>query len=236
MSLGMIRQIVVISDGQANVGCSPVEAARAALARGVAVSAVGILDGGHLGERGRREVEAIAANGGGKADFAVIPDLSRTLHAITWQVTQCTLNVIINQELKKISGLSLLEMPPEKRAGVINLMSGLADDMDLKMALLLDTSASMTGKMPAVLESIRDLISSLQERKGRTDIMVTRYPGQKNVLEVLSTRSDRDFHWDELRPAGRTPTGPAILEALKYLAEKRALLEDNQRPALDVVI
>lgn len=232
----IIRQMVVITDGHSNEGCSPVGAARAALSRGVAVSAIGILDGGQLGERGRREVNAIAGAGGGAADFALTTDLSRTLHDVTWRVTQCTLNVIIERELKKIIGLPLIEIPPEQRAGVVDLMAGLADDVNLQLALLLDTSASMTGKMPAVFKSLQDLILSLKERKGRTEILVARYPGKNKALEVLTAGNGREFHWDQLNPAGRTPTGLAILEALAMVNEKTSVLEDIRLPILDGVI
>lgn len=233
MGLGTIRQIVVITDGQANAGGSPVDAARAAFAGGVTVSTIGILDGGHLGERGRREVEAVSAAGGGVANCVTTPDLSRTLHAVTWQVTQCTLNAVIDQELKKIAGVPLAELPPEKRSGVVDLMAGLADGLDLQLALLLDTSASMAGKMPAMLKSVQDLSLSLAERKGGTNIIVARYPGKSKLLEVLARGAD--FCWNELRPAGRTPTGPAILEALGLMIGNPAL-PHHKPPALEVVI
>ncbi|MFZ5639844.1 MAG: hypothetical protein ACOY4Q_04035 [Bacillota bacterium] len=234
MGCRTIRQIIVVTDGHANLGHSPVEAARAAFNRGVTVSAVGILDGGHLGDRGRREVEKIAAAGGGVADCVASPDLSKTLHAVTWQATQCTLNMIINQELKRITGLPWNELRPDKRAGVIDLMAGLADSLNIQIALLLDTSASMTGKMPAVLRSVQDLILSLQERKGETNILVARYPGGERVLEVIAGCAD--FCWDNLRPAGRTPTGPAILEALGMMTGNQVKLKEHPRPALDAVL
>lgn len=234
MGCRTIRQIIVVTDGHANLGYSPVDAARFAFTKRVTVSAIGILDGGHLGDRGRREVEKIAAAGGGVADCVASLDLSRTLHAVTWQATQCTLNMIINQELKKITGLPWNELRPDKRAGVIDLMAGLADSLNLQIVLLLDTSASMAGKMPAVLQSVQDLILSLQERKGKTDILVARFPDGKRVLQVIAGCAD--FCWDDLRPAGRTPTGPAIVEALGMLTGNQVKLKEELRPALDVVL
>jgi Ca-activated chloride channel family protein len=229
-----IRQIIVVTDGHANLGHSPVDAARVAFTEGVTVSAIGILDGGHLGDRGRREVEKVADAGGGVADCVISPDLSKTLHTVTWQATQCTLNMIISQELKRITGLPWKELPPDKRAGIIDLMAGLADGLDLQIALLLDTSASMTGKMPAVLRSVQDLILSLQERKGETNIFVARYPGRERVIEAIAGCAG--LCWDDLRPAGRTPTGPAILEILAMMIEKQVRLKGNLRPVLDVVL
>jgi len=238
MGYGIIKQIVIVTDGHANAGCSPVEAARVAAAGGVTVSAIGILDGGQLGARGQREVEAIAAAGGGMANCVATPDLSRTLHAVTWQTTQCTLNVIINRELKKIAGVSWTELPPEKRGGVIDMMTGLADNIDLQMMLLLDTSASMTGKMPALLHSVQDLILTLQERKGRTHVLAARFPGRQQTLEILTNNAKQEFQWKNLRPEGRTPTGPAILEAVQMLSRPAAALpkNDRRRPLLDIVI
>lgn len=233
MSLSTVKQIVIITDGHSNMGFSPVEAARRAFARGVTVSTIGILDGGNLGENGRREVDAVAAAGGGVVNCINVSDLGRTLYAVTWQATQCTLNMIINQELKKITGVPLIEMPPQKRAGVVDMMTGLVDRLDLQLVLLLDTSASMTGKMSAVLKGVQDLIFSLSERMGETRILVARYPGKTEMLEILA--KDADFCWNELRPAGRTPTGPAVMEALKLIDENPALLQPV-RPVLDVVI
>jgi Ca-activated chloride channel family protein len=234
MGCGTIRQIVVITDGHANVGCAPVDAARAVFAAGVVVSAVGILDGGHLGERGRQEVEAIAAAGGGVASYVSTPELAKTLYDVTWQVTQCTLNVIINEELRKIAGVTWQELPPGKRVGVIDLITDLANVADLQMVILIDTSASMSGKIPAVLQSVGDLILSLQDRKGATKMLVARFPGKETVLQILANNSE--FNWNELCPTGRTPTGPAILEAFSTLCGQPTRQSVYRHTSLDVVV
>ncbi len=236
MGHGTIKQIVVITDGHANEGCSPAASARLAAAAGVTVSAIGILDGGHLGARGRREIEGIAAAGGGVANRVTIPDLTKTLQAVTWQATQSTLNMIINRELKKITGLSCTELSPEKRAGILDLMADLADQAELQMVLLLDTSASMTGKMPALTQSVQDLLLTLRERRGPTYASVARFPGRRQLLEVISKSSAEVSGWDRVSPAGRTPTGPAILAAVEMLAGKSAVLPNiSRKPALDLL-
>lgn len=237
MGFGIIRQLVVVTDGHANQGCSPVDAARMIAARGITVSAVGILDGGHLGERGRDEVEAIAAAGGGSANCVETADLSRTLWSVTWQATQCTLNAMINRELHKIAGITWTELPPEKRKGIIELTAGLADQTELQLILLLDTSASMAGKMAALSSSVKDLMVALQEREGETYISAAGYPGREQVIKTLFPKSDRLFSWEELRPEGRTPTGPALLQACKLMFRSPELLRNtDEHTRLDVII
>ena len=61
----MMRQIILVTDGCSNEGMSPVVAAAHALAEGIVVNVIGVMDNGELGQKGMVEISDIAKAGGG---------------------------------------------------------------------------------------------------------------------------------------------------------------------------
>lgn len=59
-------------------------------------------------------------------------------------------------------------------------MDELTETTPLKIALLIDASASMKPKLAAVEEAIRDLALSLEAREGRSEIAVFHFPGRSS--------------------------------------------------------
>lgn len=71
-------------------------------------------------------------------------------------------------------------MPPAKRSQVVTVVDELTETTPLRIALLIDASASMKPKLPAVEEAIRDLALSLEAREGRSEIAVFHFPGRSS--------------------------------------------------------
>ena len=61
----MMRQIIFVTDGCSNEGMSPVVAAAHALAEGIVVNVIGVMEQGELGQKGTAEISEIAKAGGG---------------------------------------------------------------------------------------------------------------------------------------------------------------------------
>ena len=79
-----------------------------------------------------------------------------------------TIQHAVHRELKQVLGASSIEeLPPEKRGEVVRVIDELSESSELRVALLIDASASMKPKLQAVEEAIRDLALSLQLAAGR---------------------------------------------------------------------
>lgn len=221
-----MNQILLITDGCSNVGVSPVTAAAQALAEGIIVNVAGVVDAGAIGEHGAREIAEIASAGGGMSRIVKTRELSQTVQMMTRQTVAGTIRQAVNQELKQLFGLeSVGALPPAKRAEVVRVMDELEEMSALHVALLIDTSASMKPKLPAVEEAIRDLALSLKARTGSSAVAVLHYPANDDqwacVLDCGWT-SDADRLpqlFASLRMQGATPTGPALLQAIDYFKE-----------------
>lgn len=59
-------------------------------------------------------------------------------------------------------------------------MDELTETTPLRIALLIDASASMKPKLAAVEEAIRDLALSLEAREGSSEIAVFHFPGRSS--------------------------------------------------------
>lgn len=119
-------------------------------------------------------------------------------------------------------GASVEDLPPEQRAQVVRVMDELSETTPLKVALIIDASASMKPKLAAVEEAIRDLMLSLQAREGRSEMAVFHFPGPRSSDETvldLDWTSDLSgvrsiFHRIQMK--GATPTGPAIFKVIDF--------------------
>ncbi|NMO97758.1 vWA domain-containing protein [Paenibacillus lemnae] len=228
-----MKQILLITDGCSNIGPSPVMAAAHALQEGITVNVIGVLDYGTIGELGELEIREIAKAGGGLHQIVGTSQLARTMQMMTRKTVVQTIQQAVNKEIRQIlGGGSLTELPPEKRAQVVEVVDELSETSPLQVALVIDASASMKPKLAAVEEAIRDLMLSLKARAGTSRLSVYHFPGRGHGEDLV-----KDVDWTEnldgvrglfgrLQMKGATPTGPALL---KVIDEYRCgTLEHNQ--------
>ncbi|GGG24817.1 hypothetical protein [Paenibacillus abyssi] len=218
-----MKQIILITDGCSNVGVSPVVAAAHAQAEGITVNVVGVLDDGDIGEFGAAEINEIAAAGGGLSRLVHMRELARTVQMMTRKTVMHTIQNAVHKELQQVLGTSSIEsLPPGKRGDVVRMMDELGETAPLRVALLIDASASMKPKLQAVEEAIRDLMISLQARQGKSEISVFHFPGPRYGddccmdLGWTSTLSGIPALFAKLQMQGTTPTGPALLEVIDF--------------------
>ncbi|SDS77958.1 Ca-activated chloride channel family protein [Paenibacillaceae bacterium GAS479] len=237
-----MKQILLITDGCSNVGLSPVVAAAQAFSDGVTVNVVGVLDGGDIGEYGAKEIQEIAHAGGGMSRMVNTRQLSQTVQMMTRKTVVQTIQQAVQKELKSVLGGSgaLEELPPEKRGEVVRVIDELGETSKLRVALLIDASASMKPKMAAVEEAIRDLMLSLQSRQGVSELSVFHFPGDKHGddatldLDWTTNLSGVQSLFPKLQMRGTTPTGPALQGVAQYYREsmderRRGGEEDEMR-------
>lgn len=228
----MMKQILLITDGCSNVGMDPVVAAAHANDEGIVVNVIGVVDHGELGQRGEREVTEIAEAGGGMHRIVTSKELGRTVQMMTRQTVANTIQQVVSKELKSITGGKDMEdLPMEQRAKVVQVMDELNETSSLRVVLLIDTSASMKPKLPAVEEAIRDLMLSLEAREGQSELAVLHFPGkgeQSGSAEVdvdwTSQLAQIQKMFYKLNMKGATPTGPAIMKAVEYYGRSEGIL------------
>lgn len=218
-----MKQILLITDGCSNVGESPVLAAAHALQEGITVNVVGVIDYGTIGEMGSREIADIAKAGGGLSRIVGTPQLAHTIQMMTRKTVVQTIQQAVNKEVKKILGDGSLEqLPPVQRSQVVTAIDELTETTPLRIALLIDASASMKPKLGAVEDAIRDLALSLEAREGKSEIAVFHFPGNNSSedarldLDWTSDMSGIRTLFSKLQMRGATPTGPAIFKVLEH--------------------
>lgn len=225
-----MKQIILITDGCSNEGISPVVAAAHAQQEGIVVNVIGIVDdeGSITAEHGAGEIAEIARAGGGMHRLVTPRDLSRTMQMMTRKTVTHTIQQVVQKELKHILGdESIDQLPPERRAEVVEVIDDLGETSALKVALLVDTSASMKPKLRAVEDAIKDLLLSLQARSGKSEISVFRFPGSSTRKHELEKKLDWTQNLDKighlfnkLNMRGTTPTGPALLRLVEFVSGK----------------
>ncbi|MDQ0340653.1 Ca-activated chloride channel family protein [Caldalkalibacillus uzonensis] len=222
MSEGTLKQILLITDGCSNEGKDPVAVAAMAREQQITVNVIGILDDGQLGEQGIREVQEIAAAAGGIHQVVYSRELPKTVQMVTRQAMTQTIQQVVNKELQQILGReqSVEALPPDKRGQVVEVVEHLGETLALDVLILVDTSASMKNKIPAVKQALRDLKLSLQSRTGENRFSLWTYPyagGYAYKHMDFSTELDAlDRAFGQLTAQGTTPTGPALEEVLYY--------------------
>jgi Ca-activated chloride channel family protein len=222
----MMKQIILITDGCSNVGVSPVIAAAEANAVGITVNVIGVIDQGELGLLGSEEIQEIASAGGGMNRIVNSGQLSQTVQMMTRKTVSHTIQQAVGKELEHILGHKQLEqLPPPQRAEIVQVIDQMSETTSLRVALLIDASASMKPKLPAVREAIRDLLLSLKARVGKSELAVFHFPASINGEDELAM----DLNWTEelanldkmfykINMKGTTPTGPALLRTVQFVA------------------
>lgn len=219
---GTIRQILVITDGCSNVGDDPVVAANQARQQNITVNVIGVVDKGDLGRQGREEALSIADAGGGMCRIVQPQELSATAQMMTHQTMQLTLQDVVNQELLQVMGKTTEDLPPTQRAKVMQVVDKLEEEVELRVVVAVDTSASMRDKIVSVREAIRDLSLSLQARCGQSQVAVLIFPGSSSEMVRVVHPFEPNLNMDALEAMlvarGGTPTGPAITQAIAQFA------------------
>lgn len=237
----MLKQLVLVTDGCSNVGMYPAAAAAHAKTQQITVHVVGVVDEGEFGSRGEQEVAEIAEAGGGMYRIIPTQQLSGTIQMMTRMTVAQTVQQAVQTELKQVLGNhSLEDLPPAQRGDVVQVVERVSENIDLRAALLIDTSASMRPKLRQVEEAILDLSISLQSRQGKSEVSVFHFPGNGKPFREIELA----LGWTEQVPAvrqlfsklnmkGATPTGPAIMKVVEYF-EKGYLQEELRQSSPSV--
>lgn len=239
MRKGTLKQILLLTDGCSNKGEDPALAAAVAYEQGIAVNVIGILEDEQTEQpEGLKEVEDIALSGGGVSQLVYPEVLSQTVQMVTKQAMTQTLQGFVNKELKQILGSdgSIEELEPEKRGEIMEAVEDMGETCDLEVLVLVDTSASMSSKLPTVKEALIDLSISLNARIGRNRFSIYSFPGKRKdiqkVLDWSPKLDDISSVFPKLTSGGITPTGPAIREAMYQFGKKsllRSLRNEDER-------
>ncbi len=78
-----IKQIILVTDGQSNVGGDPIEAAENAYKNGIIVNTIGIVEQKGTSEDALNEIMHIAKAGGGNYEYTYIDELFQTMQSLT---------------------------------------------------------------------------------------------------------------------------------------------------------
>jgi Ca-activated chloride channel family protein len=234
-----MKQIILITDGCSNSGSDPVAAASQASYEGVTVNVVGILDEGHLGAQGAREVAEIAEAGGGMSRVVYARQLSQTMQMMTRQTVAHTIQQVVNRQLQQVFGQPQMEqLAPQKKAAVVQVMDDLQETSGLRIALLVDSSLSMKAKLKTVQEAIADLLLNLRARRGTSEICVFHFPagsdgqGAGLLLDWTSDLAAVQRLFADVQSRGVTPTGNALLQVLDYVLARRVQPAVNEERGL----
>ncbi|HHY14288.1 MAG TPA: VWA domain-containing protein, partial [Thermoanaerobacterales bacterium] len=215
----MINQIILVTDGQSNVGGDPALAAYEAASKGIIVNAIGIIDGENTGIQ---EVKNIAQKGNGKHQLVEIKDLASSMVLVTQQSMQATLEQVVNAQLKELIDSEITEIIPDKRGAVFEFIEKMQDEIPMRCLILVDTSGSMVNKLQPSRDSIISLFKSFEVRTGEVSIGVMAFPGNKEHAKIICPFTDNIHGLDRkllrLQASGNTPTAPAIRAAISYIS------------------
>ncbi|MBM7694548.1 Ca-activated chloride channel family protein [Peribacillus deserti] len=229
MNPGTLKQILLITDGCSNHGEDPSAMAAFAREQGITVNVIGVMEQDVIDQKGMQEIQSIAQTGGGVSQVVYTSQLSQTVQMVTRKAMTQTIQGVVNKELQQILGRSktMDDLPPEKRGEVVEVVEELGETAGLEVLVLVDTSASMTHKLPTVKEALLDLSLSLNARIGENKFSVFVFPGKKSDVEKLLDWTPNlealTKVFSKLSTGGMTPTGPALREALSYFKKKRSL-------------
>jgi len=240
MKTGKLKQILLITDGCSNVGVDPIAIASMAPEYGISINVIGILDDQMLGDKALEEIKQIALAGGGIHQTVHSHVLPKTVQMVTRKAMTQTIQQVVNKELKHILGNAeeVGSLPPDKRGKVVEVVEDLGEKVAVDILILVDTSASMKSKLPAVKQALRDLAISMQSRMGENRFSLWTYPGVRESAEKKMDWSSQFFSLEKMfstiQTHGTTPTGPALEEALSYFTgelpayyEEEGIVHDN---------
>ncbi len=229
MKTGTLKQVLLITDGCSNQGEDPIAMAALAKEQGISVNVIGVMEQDVIDDQGLKEIEGIAMAGGGVSQVVYAQQLSQTVQMVTRKAMTQTLQGVVNKELQQILGgpKTMEDLPPEKRGEIMEVVDELGETVQLEVLILVDTSASMTHKLPTVKEALLDLSLSLNARSGSNRFSVFVFPGKHKEVEKLLDWTPKleslTSIFSKLKTGGITPTGPAIKEAMSYFQQKRSL-------------
>ncbi|WP_058305663.1 vWA domain-containing protein [Gracilibacillus massiliensis] len=237
MKTGTLKQILLITDGCSNQGEDPAHIASIVAEQGITVNVIGILEDHHSEQpEGLEEVEEIASCGQGVSQIVYQETLSQTVQTVTKQAMNETLQGVVNKELTQILGneKTMEELPPDQRGEVMEVVDELGETCDLEVLVLVDTSASMTNKLPTVQEALIDLSISMNARIGRSRFAVYQFPARKKAIQQLvdwtSKLESISSIFAKISSGGITPTGPALKEAMYQFGKsslRRRFIKDD---------
>lgn len=227
------KQVMLITDGESNVGMDPVKAAREGRENGVTISTIGIIDNAK-NEKSLAEIKDIAEAGGGVWELTNIQNLSAALSMVTVKSVYKTIEEAVNKELKELIGTGLNDIHPESRIKVTDMIDRLGDEINIKCCVVIDSSSSMANKMDMAKKSVLNLLRVLNQRKGKTEIAVISYPGKNDekydvLCEFTENIALLEESLNKILIGGNTPTGPAISSAVRLLNNQLdfGTLEEN---------
>lgn len=127
-------------------------------------------------------------------------------------------------------------MPPAQRGKVVEVVEDLGEKIAVEILILVDTSASMKSKIPAVKQALRDLALSMQSRMGENRFSLWTFPGVHASADKHMDWSDQFFSlekiFSKIQTQGTTPTGPALEEALRYFTINHSQPNDEEEGML----
>lgn len=235
MKQGVLRQVLLITDGCSNKGENPISVAGMLREFGICVNVIGILNDNFHNEKDLLEIESIAVSGGGVHRLVYAHNLSQTVQMVTRKAMTQTIQGLINKELTHILGKEhkLEELPPSTRGEVIEVVDELSEKSDLELLILVDTSASMGNKIDKVREALFDLHLSLFSRIGQNEFKLFIFPGKNSEVEEMldwtPNLQELSSTFNKLPSGGLTPTGPALRRALEEFEEKRQVRREERR-------
>jgi len=217
-----IKQIILVTDGQSNVGRDPIEVAEKAYQNGIIVNTIGVVDQKGTSEDALNEIVHIAKAGGGNYEYSYIDELFHTMQSLTYKTVNQTLQDVVSKQLKAMIGQDINSMEPKSRSKILNYIDSFSDDVGVQCCILLDSSGSMANKIQVARHSILDLIQSFKGRKGRVDVSVIAFPGENlhtcRVLHSFGDSTDRlERSIYDVDPKGGTPTALGIEEGIKLI-------------------
>jgi len=227
VEVGTLRQILLITDGCSNSGESPVTSAMRLFKAGIVVNVIGIVNENEANSDSYDEINSIATAGGGVSQIVYEEDLSQTVQAVTVQAMSQTIQGVVNKELTQIFGeqKNIEDIAPDQRGEVVELVEEMGETANLQVLILVDTSASMHSKLPAVKEALLDLSYNLQARSGQNEFAIFQYPHKQSIISPIThwTRELESMSviFPKLILGGVTPTGPALQKAMQKFSKKQ---------------
>ena len=215
------KQIILVTDGESNEGTNPVMISKQGYEKGIITSTIGITN--DIGsEESLTEIKEIASTGGGIWEYTDISNLDTTMSMVTMKSVYKTIEEIVNKELKDIVGTELEEMHPSSRKKITDLIDKLGDDVNIKCCVVMDCSGSMKSKIDIAKSSVLNLLRILNSRKGKTEISVIAYPHitsepYKVLCDFTENIIELEKALQKIQVGGRTPTGPALQQAISIL-------------------
>ncbi|AFS79366.1 hypothetical protein Curi_c23710 [Gottschalkia acidurici 9a] len=217
------KQIVLVTDGESNLGLNPIKVSEDGNKRGITISTIGITSDLER-EESITEIKSIAEAGGGIWEHTNIKDLDTTMSMVTMKSVYKTIEEAVNKELKNIVGTELEEMHPSSRKKITDLIDKLGDEVNIECCVVIDCSGSMKDKIDIAKSSVLNLLRILNSRKGKTEISVIGYPYSKaEAYKVLCGFTeniiDLEKGLQKIQIGGQTPTGTALKGAIELLTE-----------------